>query len=93
MDQCGIICQHCWKNALKFLRIKSDVFQTSEGKQVHVALQVCAPTEKTSLNCCVFLELYLHLLKTNLVPKPLVDEAYSLIKNSKQKTVVIKGSI
>ena len=88
MDQSGIICQHCWKNA----RIVSDVFQTNEDKQVHVALQVCAPTKTTSVKCCVFLEIYLHLLQTNLLPKRLVDEAFGLIENSKQKTVGIKGS-
>ena len=80
MDQSRIICQHCWKNQLSF-RIESDVFQTSEDIQIHVALQVCAPTQKTSVKCRVFLELYFHLLQTNLVPKPLVDEAFDLIEN------------
>ena len=98
MDQSRKICQHCWKNALisvKFPDLEwSTVLKTSEDIQVHVALQVCAPTKKkTSVKCRVFLELYIHLLQTNLVPKPLGDEAFGLIEISKQKTVVIEVSI
>ena len=69
MDQSGKICQHCWKNALISVKFpdleRSMVLKTSEDIQVHVALQVCAPTKKTSVKCRVFLELYHSSLATD----------------------------
>ena len=56
MDQSGKICQHCWKNALISVKFpdleRSTVLKTCEDIQVHVALQVCAPTKK---NICKML--------------------------------------